>query len=151
MNKETPLGSNTLSILGYLIAVAGVIGLQYQGSLLARGSIGLSFQVIAVLLFIWARWTFGLRSFHAAATPTSGELVTNGPYRFLRHPIYAALIYFAWAGALTQPTIGAFGFTLLVTLGLALRILLEERLLVVAYPDYLQYTARTSRVIPFLL
>ena len=47
-----------------------------------------------------ARITFGRRSFHAAANPTEGGLVTTGPYAYIRHPIYAAILYFVWAGAL---------------------------------------------------
>jgi hypothetical protein len=40
--------------------------------------------------------TFGARSFHAGANPTDGGVVTAGPYRFFRHPIYAAILYFLW-------------------------------------------------------
>jgi len=43
---------------------------------------------------LWARLTFGGRSFHAGANPTAGGVVTTGPYRFVRHPIYAAILYF---------------------------------------------------------
>jgi protein-S-isoprenylcysteine O-methyltransferase Ste14 len=41
-----------------------------------------------------ARVTFGRRSFHAAANPTAGGLVTTGPYRLIRHPIYTAACLF---------------------------------------------------------
>jgi protein-S-isoprenylcysteine O-methyltransferase Ste14 len=41
-------------------------------------------QVLALLLFLWARITFGRRSYHVVADPTAGGLVTDGPYRFIR-------------------------------------------------------------------
>ena len=59
-------------------------------------------QVAAVLLMVWARMTFGRRSFHAAANPTAGGLVTWGPYRYWRHPIYSAILLFLWSGVLSH-------------------------------------------------
>ena len=61
--------------------------------LFAGSAPGLVVQVFAIGLMIAARITFGLRSFHAAANPTAGGLVTRGPYALLRHPIYAAVLY----------------------------------------------------------
>jgi protein-S-isoprenylcysteine O-methyltransferase Ste14 len=51
-------------------------------------------QSAALLLFLWARVTFGRRSFHLMANPTEGGLVTTGPYRYIRHPIYTAMCLF---------------------------------------------------------
>jgi protein-S-isoprenylcysteine O-methyltransferase Ste14 len=100
---------------------------------------------------IWARMTFGARSFHAAANTTEGGLVTSGPYRYLRHPIYAAILYFVWAG------IGAHFSLRNVLMGagasgmLALRIYCEEIFLRSVYSGYGEYARRTVRVVPFLL
>ena len=100
---------------------------------------------------VWARATFGMRSFHAGANPTEGQLITSGPYRWLRHPIYASIIWFVWAGVAphwsTDSALGA----LVVTLGLIVRMLLEERELRDRYPDYRTYERRTRRVIPFVI
>ena len=103
------------------------------------------------MLMIAARATFGRRSFHAAANPTSGGLVTHGPYRWWRHPIYAAVLYFIWAAALESRSMPAIASALLVTLGAGVRMYAEETLLVNTYPDYAAYRARTARVIPFVL
>jgi protein-S-isoprenylcysteine O-methyltransferase Ste14 len=100
---------------------------------------------------IAARLTFGRRSFHAAANPTAGGLVTTGPYRFWRHPIYAAVLYFMWAAALDYHSAPAIAAVMLATIGAAVRMYAEETLLVTAYPDYAAYSARTARVIPFVL
>jgi protein-S-isoprenylcysteine O-methyltransferase Ste14 len=105
---------------------------------------------MAVLLMVLARLAFGMRSFHAAANPTSGGLVTTGPYRWLRHPIYAAILYFSWAAVLDHRTREAVAAALLITIGAAARMYCEEQLLVGMYPDYRDYAARTARVVPFL-
>jgi len=100
---------------------------------------------------LWARLTFGRRSVHAAANPTAGGVVTTGPYRFVRHPIYAAILYFLWAGVLSHARVPHIALAALATMMVAVRIATEERLLVRRYPEYAAYAARTKRVIPFVL
>jgi protein-S-isoprenylcysteine O-methyltransferase Ste14 len=51
---------------------------------------------------IWARVAFGRRSFHLAANPTEGGLVTTGPYRLIRHPIYTGVCLVAGAEVLAH-------------------------------------------------
>ena len=97
---------------------------------------------------VWARVAFGRRSFHAAANPTEGGLVTTGPYRFVRHPIYTAVALFTLAGAAAHPSLAAAGLAVAVLLGALARMLLEERFLRAAYPEYAAYAARTSRMVP---
>src|SRR5690349_14967955 len=64
-----------LSILGFVGAAMSMVGLWQERALLAGGWLGQAVQVLAVGLMLWARWTFGRRSFHAAANPTAGGLV----------------------------------------------------------------------------
>ncbi|HET7457274.1 MAG TPA: isoprenylcysteine carboxylmethyltransferase family protein, partial [Gemmatimonadaceae bacterium] len=120
---------------------------------LARHPVGMALQGAAVLLMIWARLTFGVRSFHAAATPTEGGLVTRGPYRYWRHPIYAAVLLFVWAGVLSQrhpPSALALLLAAGATLMTAVRIHAEETLLRTTFADYDAYAARTKRIVPFV-
>jgi protein-S-isoprenylcysteine O-methyltransferase Ste14 len=103
------------------------------------------------LLMLWARLTFGIRSFHGTANPTAGGLVTTGPYRYIRHPIYAAILYFLWAGIAAHPSLITVAVGLLATAFTAVRIAAEEKLLVAMYPDYEAYARVTKRVVPFVL
>jgi len=138
-------------VLAFALMVAGLVLLMFRHEILSRARIWIAVQVFAVLLMIAARITFGRRSFHAAANPTAGGLVTTGPYRFWRHPIYAAVLYFVWSAALDYHTPSAILAAMLVTIGAVVRMYAEETLLVTAYPDYATYRARTARVIPFVL
>ena len=90
------------------------------------------------------------RSFHFDAAPTQGGLVTSGPYRWIRHPIYAAVSLFVWPGAVASLTVEALSLALLVTAGSVLRILCEEHLLMKRYPEYSQYRQQTARMIPLI-
>jgi protein-S-isoprenylcysteine O-methyltransferase Ste14 len=142
---------NLASFLAFLFLAASLGTLLVRGALLAAGPIGLTIQVLAVVLMIWARVTFGIRSFHATARPTAGGLVTTGPYRFIRHPIYAAVLYFTWVGVFSHTSALNVVLGLFATAGTIIRMATEERLLIQRYPEYRDYAARTRRVIPFVV
>jgi protein-S-isoprenylcysteine O-methyltransferase Ste14 len=140
-----------LSLAGFVAAVIAVVALAETGQLFSPVPVVVAIQIAALALMVWARVTFGGRSFHAGADPTAGGLVTTGPYRFLRHPIYAAILWFVWAGVAVHLSPSSVGLGLLATIGLGVRMALEERLLVRRYPEYAAYAARTRRVVPFLI
>ena len=131
--------------------VAGLCGLYYSHALFARHPAVIVIQVVAALLMLAARVTFGRRSFHAAANPTEGGLVTTGPYAYIRHPIYASILYFIWAGALDNFSLPACAWAALISAGAIARMLMEERMLVDRYPAYADYQRRVRRVVPFVV
>jgi protein-S-isoprenylcysteine O-methyltransferase Ste14 len=140
-----------LSLAGLALTVAGIAGLFYTHHLFSRMPWVLAVQAAAIVLLVWARVTFGRRSFHAAANPTAGGLVTSGPYRFIRHPIYTSACLFTLAGALASPTWIGLAWWVPIFVGSWIRLRTEETLLVGMYPDYRDYAARTRRMVPFVL
>jgi protein-S-isoprenylcysteine O-methyltransferase Ste14 len=139
-----------LSIASFLLMVAALVGLLVTHSFFGRGVVAIAAQVAAVGLMVWARLTFGRRSFHASADPTAGGLVTAGPYRFIRHPIYTAACVLGWAGVLSHWSMPAALLGVALTIGAVSRMLCEEWLLVRSYPEYRQYAAATRRMVPYL-
>ena len=136
------------SIVAFVVLGACIMWMGIVGSLFANGPVTIAVQCAAVLLMIWARLTFRLRSFHAAANPTAGGIVTTGPYRFIRHPIYAAVFYFVAAGAAAHPSARSLSAALLAAVMLFVRMRSEEILLIESYPEYAPYAASTSRILP---
>ena len=138
------------SIIAFAVAVAGAAYLYQRGLLFSDNPITIILQILAALLMVWARLTFGIRSFNASANATEGKLITHGPYRWFRHPIYASLIYFFIGSFIAYPTIEVFMVVLLITSGLFVRMLLEEKSLSISYPEYAAYSKKTKRIIPFV-
>jgi protein-S-isoprenylcysteine O-methyltransferase Ste14 len=139
-----------VSALCLLLMVAGLAGLFYIHALFSTSPVVIGLQAAAAALMLWARLTFGRRSFHATAAPTEGGLVTSGPYRFLRHPIYSAVFLFSLAGVCAHLSLEAGGLLLAVFLGAFGRMFAEEKLLRARYPEYAAYAQRTSRVLPYV-
>ncbi|PYQ09711.1 MAG: isoprenylcysteine carboxylmethyltransferase family protein [Acidobacteria bacterium] len=140
----------TLSIAALLLMVLALLGLVATHSLFSLSPLALAAQLAAVALMVWARLTFGRRSFHAGANPTAGGLVTTGPYRTIRHPIYTAACLFGWAGVLANWSALSALLGLLLFIGGLGRMLCEERLVAERYPEYRDYAQVTKRVLPYL-
>jgi len=132
------------------VLVVAVVRLLFRRSLFARGPLPVALQVAAAALMLWARVTFGGRSFHVGANPTEGGLVTKGPYRFIRHPICAAILFFVWAGVASHGTIASLLTAVVVTAAIAVRMGAEEVLVAEVYPGYAEYARHTKRLVPFL-
>jgi protein-S-isoprenylcysteine O-methyltransferase Ste14 len=139
-----------VSIIGYFGMIGGGLGLLAMRRLFSPFPLVISLQVTAFLLFLWARVTFGRRSYHVVANPTEGGLVNGGPYRYIRHPIYAAMCLFTWAGAVGHWSWATGLCGGLVLASAVIRIYCEETLVTARYPEYAQYAATTWRMIPYV-
>ena len=79
------------------------------------------------------------------------RLITEGPYHFIRHPLYASLLCLAWGICLKHLTILSGFLVALVSLALYITAVLEEREnLRIFGKEYLVYMHKTKRFIPFL-
>ena len=139
-----------LSLVFLLIMIVAMALLYRAHALLSPSPFVIAAQVAAFALMLWARATFGGRSFHGAADPTAGGLVTTGRYRYLRHPIYTAAILFGWAGVLSHWNTTSIMLGVLLLAGAFGRMGCEETLVARTYPEYKDYAKRTKRMVPFV-
>ncbi len=139
------------SLVAFAISVLGMVYLFKNHSILSDNPVVIIIQILAFGLMIWARMTFGFKSFHASANAFKEKLVTNGPYKWLRHPIYAAVIYFFLACIISFPNIETIVAVALIVFSTIVRMLLEEKSLKENFEEYTSYSKRTKRLIPFVV
>ena len=113
---------------------------------------GLGLGVLSIVLTIWIHVHLG-KNFSSLLHVREGHtLITSGPYRWVRHPMYTVLfIHFMAIWFLTMNwMIGAIPAVILV-LVVAGRINNEENLMIETFGDeYRQYMSRTGRFLPKL-
>lgn len=111
--------------------------------------LGLPFAVAGVGLFWWMFRHLGLNVTATSVPRANATLVTSGPYRLVRHPMYSAALILTFAAALLAANViilvgGMLMFTLL-----AARSRIEEQRLVEKFGDaYRDYQKSTGRFLP---
>jgi protein-S-isoprenylcysteine O-methyltransferase Ste14 len=115
------------------------------------GAIGAVVFVSGIAVAIWARVHLGRNWGMPMTQKAEPELVTSGPYRFVRHPIYSGLILALVGTALATNLLG---LIIAAVLGgyFYYSASVEEKNLVATFPtDYPAYQAQTKMLIPFVL
>ncbi|WP_414474090.1 protein-S-isoprenylcysteine O-methyltransferase [Microvirga sp. M2] len=119
----------------------------------AQAYIGIAAVVSALAMFRITHKALGRNWSVTLEVRERHKLVTDGVYRYIRHPMYTAFWLWAIAQALLLPNLVA-GLSGIVGFGTLymFRIAKEERLMTEAFgAAYQDYMARTTRLIPWLL
>ncbi len=100
------------------------------------------------VLYYWARLALDGSWSSEAQVSEATVVVSTGPYRFLRHPIYFSktLMAFTSAAILADWIVLALGFLLLATAVYQARI--EESLMAVHLPEYREYQKKVRMLLP---
>ena len=116
-----------------------------------RVGIGLVLFALGLGFAIWARLHIGRNWGTPMTQKDEPELVTSGPYRLVRHPIYSGILA---AGAGTAVALDWLGLTAVALAGVYFlySALVEERHLTDRFPDsYPVYKRSTKLLVPFIL
>ncbi len=139
------------TVLLCLFAAAVIFGggVPLFTSVLAR-DVGLALCAVGLTLMAFA--FVPLREvIQIAPEPKAGaHLVTTGIYRWLRHPIYTAIVLIVIGLVLRKPGLWLAIAAAVVIAFLFVKTRFEERLLETHYPEYSEYRKRSWGLIPGL-
>ena len=80
----------------------------------------------------------------------NARLITGGPYRLIRHPMYSTLLLAAAAFVVAENSWLKLGLWIALALILATKASYEEQLMSKKFSEYSAYRARTKRFVPYL-
>lgn len=104
-----------------------------------------------VLLGLWALAANRPGNFNIRPAPRAGaRLVRQGPYRWIRHPMYTAVMACGWAAAWASSTSLAWLAWVALVLVLVVKAVLEERWMLQAHPGYAAYRQGTRWFLPWV-
>ncbi len=135
----------------------GVIAWRAGPSFLALQASTLAWCVLAagIALGGWALSANRPGNFNIRPMPKAGgQLVRSGPYAWIRHPMYTAVLLAGLAGVygVDIPGRTLVGTAFLALLGvLWVKAGMEEQWMAAQHPDYAAYQKDTSRFIPWLM
>ncbi len=80
--------------------------------------------------------------------PNGTGMTAQGVYRWVRHPMYSAVLLLAVGLAVARGSLAVWVLTVILALFFDVKTRLEERFLIRAYDGYSTYAARTGKFVP---
>jgi protein-S-isoprenylcysteine O-methyltransferase Ste14 len=106
---------------------------------------------LGVLLGLWTFWTLRSTSWRITPEVANGAiLIENGPYTYIRHPIYLALILVGIGLLLNYFTPLRLSAFIIMTVDLLVKIYYEEKHLHRSFSRYRDYMKKTYKLLPFI-
>jgi protein-S-isoprenylcysteine O-methyltransferase Ste14 len=147
-------------MIGWRIAIGAIVVIGVRTHLLSGDSGTISnpafrWACFAVLLAgfffaVWARVTLGANWGQPMTQRVEPHLITSGPYRLVRHPIYSGLILAMTATALAFNLYGLI-IVAAVSAFFVYSATVEEGNMSARFPEqYPAYKSRSKMIVPFL-
>jgi protein-S-isoprenylcysteine O-methyltransferase Ste14 len=144
--------------LSYLSVIVGIVlADRGVGPIIVRHNealfvAGMTLAVLGIALRVWAVRTLGRFFQLVLVVQSDHHVVSNGPYRLIRHPSYAGpLLAFVGVGLALNHWVSLALCFAPPAAALVHRILVEEKMLVDGLgAEYEEYRRKTKRLVPFV-
>ncbi len=146
--------SSTNRILPYVFVLVQFLCLgliAITGPLIASNPVLLAAELLGIFLGLWAILVMRIGNFNVTPTVMAGaKLVEGGPYRFIRHPMYAALLLVTLPLVLDSFSLLRLSIWIVLLVDLVLKLRHEEQLLASEVEGYKGYVTRTRKILPLI-
>lgn len=113
-------------------------------------SFGVIFCAMGLVFAVWARKHLGNNWGMPMTIKKESELITSGPYQFVRHPIYSGMLFAALGSMLVGDSFWLLFFVLLA-IYFVYSSGIEDNIMAEKFPQvYSDYKKRTKAFIPFI-
>ena len=150
VHKRNRIGSLLVALqFGLLLVLPALAAPTILEGDVPIGTLGLAAGSLA--LFLWALVHNKLGNFNIRPTPKSwGVLITTGPYRLIRHPMYTSVLLGAASLALMADPLPGWSSWTALALVLLVKSILEERWQNEVHSGYSSYSRDSKRFLPWV-
>jgi protein-S-isoprenylcysteine O-methyltransferase Ste14 len=111
--------------------------------------VGLAVGLAGAVLLVWASVLLGRLLIHEAAVREDHILIESGPYRLVRHPVYAGYLALLLGSGVASLNVWLWLLWPVSLLGILIQAAAEEQLLEERFgQEYERYVRQTGRLVP---
>lgn len=149
--QKVPLVFAVLTLIGFILGLFQVLTLEYSNENQTLRIIGLILYLIFSWIQIWAYKSLGENYSQEIQIFKNHKLVTNGPFKFIRHPQYLSQILMDLGAGILTLSYFVIPLAILQIPLLIMRASLEDKLLQKHFGDeFNQYKSKSGFIIPFI-
>lgn len=157
-SERTKRRAGTITNLFVITPFVVVLGLFYLERFFGTYQSGSGTRIAGTIIIIAGIIGYVLSHFYLrsnwsifASIKEGHRLITNGPYRLVRHPMYSSMVLVIFGSGLLVANYLMLVFTPLMFFIYYIRAKAEEKLLKDEFPEYAIYSKKTKMIIPGIL
>jgi protein-S-isoprenylcysteine O-methyltransferase Ste14 len=128
-----------------------LIILFFTGPVFLHQLIHVIIEIISIILGFWAIFVTNPQTINVFPdVRKEATFVGIGPYRYIRHPMYLAVILLSLSLTLEKSTLFRIIVLLVLIADLLYKIEYEEKILMNSFKEYKEYRTHTKKLIPFI-
>lgn len=146
-----PLSNFSKSLLFVIVQFACLGLIALTGPLFPSNAVLLVLELLGIGLGIWAILAMRIGNFNIMPDPLKhSQLVTSGPYRMIRHPMYLAILLTTLPLIIYSFDLFRLAIWLVLLIDLIFKLVYEENLLSEKLVGYDRYIERSFRLFPYI-
>ncbi len=149
--QTLPLILSTMALVVLIVSLFQIGTLEYKTEYQTIRVIGLAFYIVFSWVQIWSTKTLGDNFSQDIAIKKDHHLVTNGPFKFIRHPQYLSQFLMDLGGAAATLSFILAPLALIQIPFLFIRASVEDKLLEKHFGEnFRSYKKKSGMIIPFI-